>query len=109
MCWYVYALQEKLTPVAVAYQFLCIGHDGWPVESCSESFIDQGSCGSVIAAGATMNFFEQFNVCLLSDALHQDFFLRILALEDAIDQYILFAMAYKALILYSVSITYSIL
>jgi hypothetical protein len=40
-----------------------------------------------------VNFFEQFNTCLLSDTLHQDFFLRILAHEDAIDQYILFATA----------------
>jgi hypothetical protein len=65
--------------------------------------------GGVIATGATVNFFKQFNACLLSDALHQDFFLRILAHEDAIGQYILFAMGYKALILCSVSITGSIL
>jgi hypothetical protein len=63
----------------------------------------------VIAAGATVNFFEQFNACLLSDAFHQDFFLRIHVHEDAIDRYILFAMAYKALIVCSVSITGSIL
>jgi hypothetical protein len=63
----------------------------------------------VIAAGATVNFFEQCNACLLSDALHQDFFLRILAHEDAVDQYVLFATAYKALVLCSVSITGSIL
>jgi hypothetical protein len=56
-----------------------------------------------------MNFFEQCNACLLSDALHQDFFLRILAHEDAVDQYVLFATAYKALVLCSVSITSSIL
>jgi hypothetical protein len=105
----MYALHEKLTPVAVAYQLLCIGHSGPPVESCSESFTDQGSRGGVTATGDTMNFFEQFNVCPLSDALHQDFFLHILADEDAIDQYMLFATAYKALILCSVSITSSIL
>jgi hypothetical protein len=45
----------------------------------------------------------------LSDALHQDFFLRILAHKDAIDHYILFATVYKALILCSASITGSIL
>jgi hypothetical protein len=56
-----------------------------------------------------VNFFEQFNACLLSDALHQDFFLHIFAHEDAIDQYVLFATAYKALALCSVSITGSIL
>jgi hypothetical protein len=56
-----------------------------------------------------MNFFEQFNAYLLSDALHQDFFLHILGHEDAIDQYVLFATAYKALDLCSVSITGSIL
>jgi hypothetical protein len=39
----------------------------------------------MITAGATVNFFKQFNAYLLSDALHQDFFLRILAHEDAID------------------------
>jgi hypothetical protein len=43
MCWYMYALREKLTPIAVAYQLLCIGHDGRPVESCSKSLTDQGS------------------------------------------------------------------
>jgi hypothetical protein len=32
-----------------------------------------------------VNFFEQFNTYLLSDALHQDFFLCILAHENAID------------------------
>jgi hypothetical protein len=105
----MYTLCEKLTPIAVAYQLLYIGHGEWPVESCSESFADQCSRSDVIAAGATMNFFKQFNACLLSDTLHQDFFLRILAHEDAIDQYILFATAYKALILCSVSITGSIL
>jgi hypothetical protein len=105
----MYALCKKLTPIAVAYQLLCIGHGGRLVESCSESFIDQGLRGGVIAASATVNFFNQFNACLLSDSLHQDFFLRILAHEDVIDHYILFAMASKALILYSASITGSIL
>jgi hypothetical protein len=56
-----------------------------------------------------MNFFEQFNVCLLSDALHQDFLLRILAHEDAVDQYVLFSTTYRALILCSISIIGSIL
>jgi hypothetical protein len=100
---------KKLTPIAVAYQLLCIGHGGQLVESFSKSFIDQGLRGGVIAAGATVNFFKQFNACLLSDALHQDFFLRILAHKDAIDHYILFATVYKALILCSASITGSIL
>jgi hypothetical protein len=63
----------------------------------------------MIAASATVNFFEQFNTYLLSDALHQDFFLHILAHENTVDQYVLFATAYKALILCSVSITSSIL
>jgi hypothetical protein len=91
----MYTLHEKLTLIAVAYQLLYIGHGGWRVESYSESFTDQCSRDDVIAAGATVNFFKQFNVCLLSDTLHQDFFLCILAHEDAIDQYILFATAYK--------------
>jgi hypothetical protein len=56
-----------------------------------------------------MNFFKQCNARLLSDALHQDFFLHILTHEDAVDQYVLFATAYKALILCSVSIIGSIL
>jgi hypothetical protein len=56
-----------------------------------------------------VNFFEQFNTCLLSDALHHDFFVCILAHENAVDQYVLFATAYKALIFYLVSITSSIL
>jgi hypothetical protein len=81
----MYALREKLTPIAVAYQLLYIDYSRRPVESCSESFTDQGSKGGVIATGATVNFLKQFKVCLLSDALHQDFFLRILAHEDAID------------------------
>jgi hypothetical protein len=81
----MYMLCKKLTPVAVAYQLLCIGHGRRLVESCSKSFADQCSRGGVIAAGTTVNFFKQFNACLLSDALHQDFFLRILAHEDAID------------------------
>jgi hypothetical protein len=105
----MYALREKLTPIVVAHQLLCIGHGRRLVETCSESFADQCLRGDMIVVGTTMNFFEQFNACLLSDTLHQDFFLRILAHEDAVDQYILFATAYKALILYSVSITGSIL
>jgi hypothetical protein len=43
MCRYMYVLRKKLTPVAVAYQFLCIGHGRWPVESCSESVTEQSS------------------------------------------------------------------
>jgi hypothetical protein len=105
----MYTLHEKMTPVIVAYQLLYIGHDGQPVESCSECFTDQCSRGGVIAAGAIMNFFKKFNVCLLSDTLHQDLFLHILAHEDAINQYILFATMYKVIILCSVSITGSIL
>jgi hypothetical protein len=54
----MYAFCEKLTPIAVAYQLLCIGNGRRPVESCSESFPDQCSRGGVIAAGTTMNFFE---------------------------------------------------
>jgi hypothetical protein len=109
MCWYMYALHKKLTPVAMEYQLLYVGHGRRPVETYSESFADQCSRGGVIPAATTMNFFEQFNACLLSDTVHQDFFLCILAHEDAVDQYILFATAYKALILYSVSIIGSIL
>jgi hypothetical protein len=105
----MHVLHEKLTPVTVAYQLLYISHDGLAVESCSKSFTDQGPRGGVIAASATVNFYKQFHACLLSDALHQDFFLRILVHEDAIDQYVLFATAYKALILCSVSTTNSIL
>jgi hypothetical protein len=56
-----------------------------------------------------MNFFEQCNAYLLSDAFHQDFFLRILAHEDVVDEYVLFATAYKALVLCLISITYSVL
>jgi hypothetical protein len=39
----MYALCEKLTAIAMAYQLLCIGRGEQPVESCSESFTDQGS------------------------------------------------------------------
>jgi hypothetical protein len=60
----MYALCKKLTLVTVAHQLLCIGHGGWPVESCSESFTDQGSRGAVIAIAATVNFFKKFNVPL---------------------------------------------
>jgi hypothetical protein len=54
----MYALRKKLTPVAVVYQLLCIGHGRRPVETCSESFADQCSRGGVIATGTTVNFFE---------------------------------------------------
>jgi hypothetical protein len=109
MCWYMYTLHEKLTPIVVAYQLLCISHGRRPVESCLESFTDQCSRGGVISIGTTVNFFEQCNAYLLSDTLHQDFFLRILAHESVVDLYILFAMTYKVLILCSVTITGSIL
>jgi hypothetical protein len=70
MCWYVYTFGEKLTSVTTADQLLCIGHGRRPVKTYSESFANQGPRGGVIAACTTMNFMEQLNTCLLSDALH---------------------------------------
>jgi hypothetical protein len=70
MCWYVYTFGEKLTSVTAADQLLYIGHGRWPVETYSESFIDQGPRGSVIAASTTMNFMEQLNTCFSSDTFH---------------------------------------
>jgi hypothetical protein len=58
MCWYVYTFGEKLASIAAANQLLCIGHGGRPVETCSESFTDQGPRGGVIAASTIVNFME---------------------------------------------------
>jgi hypothetical protein len=77
---------EKLTSITVADQLLCIDHGIWPVETCSESFADQGLRGGVIAASTTVNFKEQLNICFSSDTLHQNHFLRIFAHQDTIDQ-----------------------
>jgi hypothetical protein len=49
---------KKLASIVAVNQLLCIGHGGRPVETCSESFADQGSRGGVIAASTTVNFME---------------------------------------------------
>jgi hypothetical protein len=67
-------------------QLLCIGHGRRPVETCSESFADQGSRGGVIAASTTVNFMEQLNTYFSSDTLHQNFLLCIFAHQDTVDQ-----------------------
>jgi hypothetical protein len=85
MCWYVYTFGEKLTSVAVTDQLLCIGHDRRPVETCSESFADQGPRSGVIAASTTVNFMKQLNTYFSSDTLHQNFLLCIFAHQDTID------------------------
>jgi hypothetical protein len=54
----MYTFGEKLTSVATADQLLCVGHGRRPVETCSESFADQGPRGGVIAASTTVNFME---------------------------------------------------
>jgi hypothetical protein len=66
---------KKLTSVAAVDQLLCIGHGGQLVETCSESFADQGLRSGVIAASTTMNFMEQLNTGFSSDTLHQNFLL----------------------------------
>jgi hypothetical protein len=86
MCWYVYTFGEKLTSVAVVDQLLCIGYGRRPIETCSESFVDQGPRGDVIAASATVNFMKQLNTCFLSDTLHQNFLLCIFTHQDIVDQ-----------------------
>jgi hypothetical protein len=72
-------LREKLTSVAATDQLLCIGHSRRPVETCLESFADQGSRSGMIAASTTVDFMEQLNTCFLSDTLHQNFILCIFA------------------------------
>jgi hypothetical protein len=86
MCWYVYTFGEKLTSVVAADQLLCIGHGRRLIETCSESFADQGPRGGVIAASTTVNFMEQLNTCFSSDTLHQNFLLCIFAHQDTVDQ-----------------------
>jgi hypothetical protein len=77
---------EKLTSIAAADQLLYIGHGRRLVETCPESFIDQGSRGGVIATSTTVNFMEQLNTCFSSDTLHQNFLLCIFVHQDTIDQ-----------------------
>jgi hypothetical protein len=82
----MYTLGKKLTSVAAADQLLCMGHGGRPVEPCSESFVDSGPRGGVIAASTIMNFMEQLNTYFSSDTLHQNFILCIFAHQDTVDQ-----------------------
>jgi hypothetical protein len=76
---------EKLTSVTAADQLLCIGHGGWPVETCSESFADQGLRSDVIATSTTVNFMEQLNTGFSSDTLHRNFLLCIFAHQDTVN------------------------
>jgi hypothetical protein len=82
----VYTFGEKLTSVAVAYQLLCVDHGGRPVETCSESFSDQGPRGGMIVASTMVNFIEQLNTCFSSDTLHQNFLLCIFTHQDTVNQ-----------------------
>jgi hypothetical protein len=75
----MYTFGEKLTSIAAVDQLLCIGHGRRPVETCSESFADQGPRGDVIVASTTVNFMEQLNTCFSSDTLHQNSLLCIFA------------------------------
>jgi hypothetical protein len=82
----MYTFGKKLTSVAAADQLLCISHGRWPVETCSESFANQGPRGGVIVASTTVNFMEQLNTCFSSDTLHQNFLLCSYAHQDTVDQ-----------------------
>jgi hypothetical protein len=82
----MYTFGKRLTSVTAADQLLCIGHDGRPVETYSESFANQGSRSGVIAVSTTVNFMEQLNTCFSSDTLHQNFLLCIFAHQDTVDQ-----------------------
>jgi hypothetical protein len=86
MCWYVYTFGNKLTSVTAANQLLCIDHGGRPIETCSESFADQGPRSGVIAASTTVNFMEQLNTGFSSDTLHRNFLLCIFAHQDTVNQ-----------------------
>jgi hypothetical protein len=77
---------EKLTSVAAMDQLLYISHGRWPIETCLDSFADQGLRGSVIATSTAVNFMEQLNTCFSSDTLHQNFLLCIFAHQDTVDQ-----------------------
>jgi hypothetical protein len=109
MCWYVYTFGKELTSVTAVDQLLYVNHGIWPVETCSESFADQGPRGGVIAASTTVNVMEQLNTCFSSDTLHQNFLLCIFAHQDTVDQQVLLTVAHKSLILCSDGITGSIL
>jgi hypothetical protein len=66
----MYMFGEKLTSVAAADQLLYVSHGRRPVETCLESFTDQGPRGGVITASTTMNFMEQLNTYFSNDTLH---------------------------------------
>jgi hypothetical protein len=106
---YVYTFGKKLTPFAAVDQLLCISHSRWPVETCSESFANQGPRSGMIAASTIVNFMEQLNTYVLSDTLYQDFLLCIFAHQDTVDQYVLLTAAHKPLVICSINITGPIL
>jgi hypothetical protein len=54
----MYTFGKKLTSIAAVDQLLCISHSRMLVETCSESFADQGLRGGVIATSTTVNFME---------------------------------------------------
>jgi hypothetical protein len=82
----MYTFGKKLTSITAADQLLCIGHGRRPVETCSESFADQGPTGGMIAPSTTMNSMEELDTYVPSDTLHQNFLLCIFAHQDTVDQ-----------------------
>ena len=49
---------EPLAPVASSDDVLRVAHGRWPVESCSQSFGDEGATACVVAADALVDILE---------------------------------------------------
>jgi len=81
---------EELTSLAVWDQFFGVVDRGWPVKTCSESFPDQRSGGSVVAAGSGMYVVEEFDAIILGYALEQQFGTCIFSHKFAVHQYVIF-------------------
>jgi hypothetical protein len=70
-------------------QLFCVGDRGWPVKTCSESFPDQRSGGSMVAAGSGMYVVSELDAIILGYAFEQHFRTCIFSHKFAVHQYVI--------------------
>ena len=75
---------------------------------CSESLANQRSRGYVVATGARVDLAQELVAILLGYTLHQDFLLRVLVPQFAIDEQILRTTTHQAFVLCPIGVTATI-
>ena len=78
------------------------------MEPYSESLTNQRSRSCVVSAGARVDLVQETFTVLLGYTLHQNFFLRILTPQFAIDEQILLTATHRAFVFCPIGVTAAI-